>query len=165
MNSSGMCVQRLATETSGAMIIPSPAGTSGNQLATYHWPLRFPIAAILLFGAGAKMINAPAILLGDGLLASQHLLLSVIGFEAAVGTWLQVRNNPSRSLLHHLRFQRLANLCYAFLKQSRILCRSALLPLIRCLSRQSKVSGKSLECSPVGNPFGFTREFHVLPGT
>ena len=46
------------------------AGRTEVTDTAFHWPLRFPIAALLLFAAGAKVVNAPIVLAGDGLLAS-----------------------------------------------------------------------------------------------
>ena len=65
----------------------------------FHWPLRFPIAALLLFAAAAKVVNAPIILAGDGLLASRPLLLAAIAFEAAAGMYLLIGNERRAWLL------------------------------------------------------------------
>ncbi len=55
--------------------------------------LKCAIAAILFLAAGAKVVNIVPILSGDGLLSSQPILLAVIVFEAAAGTYLLIGND------------------------------------------------------------------------
>jgi len=49
---------------------------------------RFVVAAVLLTAAVVKIFTIPEIIAGRGLLATQPRLVSVIGFEAAVATFL-----------------------------------------------------------------------------
>jgi len=66
------------------------------QLMTWHESLaakawkyfRVCVATLLLFAAGAKVVNMIEILAGNGLLAVRPVLLSVIGLESAIAVYL-----------------------------------------------------------------------------
>jgi hypothetical protein len=71
----GFRITERRTQASGnGHPVASPVRVSEAQV---RWPLRFPIAALLLFTAVSKVVNASGILAENGLLASSPPLLLV----------------------------------------------------------------------------------------